>query len=147
METIFSLSVSTSKMAGEYWSRKEYNHSSLRKIRLVCRLIDGKSQKLHLLVHELIGHDAAWNYGRSTLDFHFFFFFNKCPFKHANVELQPALPLSRPAPGILDNFLCRVNVCLFSIGLSFYWVLIVSGSRPGQKADFTFSQQSIEKHY
>ena len=58
-------------MAGEYWSRKKYDHGSLRKIRLVCRLIDGTSQKLHLLVHE-IGHDAAWNYGRSTLHFHFF---------------------------------------------------------------------------
>ena len=61
-----------------------------------------------------------------------FLFFNKCPFKHANVELQPALALSRPAPGILDNFLCRVNVFLFSIVLSFYWVLIVSGRLEGR---------------
>ena len=134
LKLFFSLSVSTSKMAGEYQSRKDYDHGPVRKIRLVYRLIDGTSRKLHLLVHE-IGHDAAWKYGRSTLDFQFFLFvFNKCPFRHANVELQPALALSRPA----------TYVFLFSIVLSFYWVLIF---RKGQKGDFTFSQRSIEKQY
>ena len=41
--------------------------------------------------------------------------------------LSPALASSRPAPGIPDTFPCGVNVFLFSIVLSFYWVLIVSG--------------------
>ena len=77
---------------------------------------------------------GAWNRAWRRMElwsviftFSFFFFFDKCPFKHATVKLQPALGLSRPAPGILDTFLCRVNVFLFSIVLSFYWVLIVSG--------------------
>ena len=62
----------------------------------------------------------------------FIFFFNKYPFKHANVELQPALASSSPAPGIPDTFPCGVNVFLFSIVLSFYWVLIVSGRLEGR---------------
>ena len=56
-------------------------------------------------------------------------------FKNANVTLQPAAHASsRPAaPGaILDTFPCGVNVFPFSIVLSFYWVLIVSGRLEGR---------------
>ena len=80
---------------------------------------------------------GAWNRAwrrmeLSSVNFTFSFFFNKCPFKHANVELQPALALSSPAPGILYTFPCGVNVFLFSIVLSFYWVLIVSERLEGR---------------
>ena len=52
-------------------------------------------------------------------------------FKNANFTLQPPAHASSgpAAPGaILDTFPCEVNVFLFSIVLSFYWVLILSGT-------------------
>ena len=63
-----------------------------------------------------------------SVNFSFFKFFYKHCFKNANVTLQPAAHASsRPAaPGAIDTFPCGVNVFLFSIVLSFYYVLIVS---------------------
>ena len=90
----------------------------------VAKLIDSTTRKLLLLMHH-IGHDVR---ELRLVKFLLFFFYKHC-FKNANVTLQPAAhESSRPAaPGaILDTSPCGVNVFLFSIVLSFYYVLIVS---------------------
>ena len=80
---------------------------------------------------ELISYFASSSSYSNTFLVMAFAISQKHCFKNANFTLQPAAHASSgpAAPGaILDTFPCEVNVFLFTIVLSFYWVLILSGT-------------------